>query len=59
MPEYRAFPLKNLHIAGPAHIIECATDQEAIVAAKQLMNGLDMEIWDAGRLVATLAHEEK
>jgi hypothetical protein len=58
MPEYRAFPIKNFHVAGPAHIIECETDQEAIAKVKQFVDGHDIEIWDAGRLVATLTSKD-
>jgi hypothetical protein len=54
VPEYRAFPVKNFHIAGPAHIIECDTDQEAIEWAKQFAVGHGIELWDGGRLVSDL-----
>ena len=54
VPEFRAFPVKNFHIAGPAHIIECDTDQEAIEWAKQFVDGHDIKLWDGARLVIDL-----
>lgn len=59
MPEYRAFPIKNFHIAGPSHIIECATDEEAIEWAKQFVDGHDIELWDGSRLVVDLKSTDR
>ena len=59
MAEYRAFPVKNFHIAGPAHTKQCDTDQEAIEWAKQLVDGLDMELWDGPRLVIDLKSTDR
>ena len=46
MPEYRIFTLtKERRIAGPAEIIDCASDKQAIDQAKILMDGSDIEVW--------------
>ena len=56
MAQYRIFTVgQDGHIKGPAEIVECADDQEAIEEAAQLANGLDLEIWDRGRLVTRLS----
>ena len=52
MAEYRAFPVKNLRLMGPSHIIECDTDQDAIERATQFVDGHDIELWNGSRLVA-------
>jgi hypothetical protein len=33
----------------PAHLAQCASDQEAIVEAKKMLDGLDIEISDGAR----------
>ena len=38
MPEYRVFTMNGNRIAGPADIIECETDQEAIEKARQMID---------------------
>jgi hypothetical protein len=35
-------------------IVECVDDNEAVDKAMQLMNGLDVEIWDHERMVTRL-----
>lgn len=42
------------HIAGPPEVVECADDQAAIEAAKQLLDGKAIEVWDKARIVIRL-----
>ena len=54
MPTYRIYNLKNDYIAGPPAVIECDSDAEIIAKAKELRDGLDIEVWDGHRIVATI-----
>jgi hypothetical protein len=55
MPEYRIFTLtKERRIAGPAEVIDCASDKHAVEEAKILMNDHDMEVWQGSRIVMRL-----
>ena len=59
MPDYRAYIL-----GGEGHrfqrvaefLRDHADDATALCAAKKLINGHDVEVWDGGRLVARLDH---
>ena len=51
VPEYRIFHLTFGHIRGPAAIINCDVDQQAIEKAKQMVNGHDIEVWQGVRRV--------
>ena len=55
MLAYRVFTFdEDTHIVGVPAIIECENDQAAIEAAKQLLNGKALEIWQLNRRVARL-----
>jgi hypothetical protein len=55
MPTYRIFTVgTDQHFLGVPEIVECLDDNEAINKATQLANGLDLEIWDPGRMIARL-----
>jgi hypothetical protein len=55
MIRYRIYTVgTDGHFAGPPKEVECANDKEAIAAALQMKNGLDMEIWDYKRFVIRL-----
>jgi hypothetical protein len=54
MPAYRAYPLKDNHVAGPPNIIVADSDHDAIEQAKQLVDGHDVELWDGPRFVMGL-----
>jgi hypothetical protein len=55
--EYRAFTVgNNGHFVGFEPII-CDDDNQAIEQAKRLLDGHDIEIWCADRLVAKLKHK--
>lgn len=51
MPQYRIFRLEDGHIRHASIIVECATDAEAILEAKQYVDGVDVELWDGPRRV--------
>ena len=55
MVGYRIFAFEeDSHIVGPPVIIECESDQEAIEAAKKMLDGKALEIWQLDRRVARL-----
>jgi len=51
MPDYRAYKIKNDHSSGVPITITCDNDREAIEAAKRLVDGHDVELWDGSRFV--------
>jgi hypothetical protein len=58
MSEYRAFTVgTDGHFVGFEPIV-CDTDDQAIEAAKRLLDGLAAEVWCADRMVARLATKE-
>ena len=55
MVEYRAYILdRDGHIMRYEPIV-CTDDEAAIVAAKRLVDGHDVELWQGDRKLATLA----
>ena len=59
MPDYRAYILggeghRFLRVAEFSR--DHADDATALCAAKKLIDGHDVEVWDGGRLVARLDH---
>ncbi len=59
MPEYRFYVIKEGHVAGPPVEFEGPNDTAAIRKAKQLLDGHDIEIWQAERRVAYLTPDER
>jgi hypothetical protein len=60
MPEYRFYSFTDGNrIAGPPKFGQCSSDQEAIVEARKLLDGLDIEIWQAARVVTRLKSSDK
>jgi hypothetical protein len=46
VPTYRIYYLdREAHISRPAEVIEAADDGEAVLKAKQYIDGLDLEVW--------------
>ena len=43
--------------AGVPKLIECSDDEEAVAKAMQVVDGHDVEIWEAMRLVARLPRQ--
>jgi hypothetical protein len=57
---YRIYKISSDdHIAGPPVEVECVSDQEAIAQAKQVLNGLDIEVWQGARVVTRLQSRDK
>jgi hypothetical protein len=55
MTAYRCYCVdSDGHIGGPPAIVECADDRAAIEAAKALVNGRAIEVWDRMRRVIRL-----
>jgi hypothetical protein len=60
VPDYRFFTLKDdKHIAGPPHVLQCASDHEAVAEGRKLLDGLDLEIWHGARMVMRLTPHDK
>ena len=59
MPQYRAYLIKDKHIAAPPTLIEADADHAAIEQAKKLVNGYDVELWEGARLVTGLRSADK
>lgn len=56
MPEYRAYEVGlEGHFIGSEPLV-CADDAEATERARQMVDGHDIELWNAGRLVVRLKH---
>lgn len=55
MRDYRIFPTNETGgVIGPAEIVSCATDQEAIERARAAVESHGIEIWDGARRVASI-----
>jgi hypothetical protein len=57
--EYRAYA-----VASDGHVIRfeemiCRDDGEAVVKAKRLVKGCDIEVWNGDRFVIRLVHRPK
>jgi hypothetical protein len=58
MTHYRAYIIgKDGKFVG-AQDLDCESDEDAIKAAKPLVNGSDVEIWQTNRRVAQLRKED-
>jgi hypothetical protein len=54
MLTYRIYWLERDHVIGPPMVIECPDDQAAIEAAKVMLDGKAIEVWEAARVVIRL-----
>jgi hypothetical protein len=55
MPDYRIYALTpEGHIEEPPRVVACATDQDAIKQARQLLYDKDFEVWEGPRLVTRI-----
>jgi hypothetical protein len=54
MPDYRVYTIDRGRILGPADIITCDNDEQAIAMARKLKENFPVEVWQANRLVAKL-----
>ena len=56
MREYRIYSVVTTtnNIKGVPAILVCKDDTEAVKQAKNLLNGLDLEVWDGARKVTRI-----
>jgi hypothetical protein len=54
MPTYRAYLINEDNRVASYHPLEAATDEEALEAAKQHVDGHDVEVWLLDREVGRL-----
>jgi hypothetical protein len=60
MPEYRAYIIGiDGHFIKAEFLSNHANDAAAIEAARQLVDGHDVELWDRDRMVIRLAQKPK
>lgn len=59
MVYYRAYVVGVDGIFQAAHSLDCKDDEAAIEAAKQFVDGHDVEVWQQRRRVARLKAEAK
>ncbi len=58
MPEYSFYRVdEHYHRLGPPEVADCASDDEAIAHAKQILTGFVIEVWQAVRLVKRVEPE--
>jgi hypothetical protein len=58
VPIYRLYIVNpEGRILGPAQVVECADDREAIRRAQPLLKGHDIEVWQAARVVRRLTSD--
>jgi hypothetical protein len=59
MPQYRIYSLgPDGKISGPAEVVECADEQDAIDKASQAANGKAAELWEGARFIAYFPSDE-
>ena len=59
MAEYRVYKIKGKNIAGPPVVFEAPSDEVAAEHAKQMTDGLDVELWQANRFVIGFRASDK
>jgi hypothetical protein len=60
MPQFRIFTVgPDGHFSGPARVVECADDKQAIRQARQFVDGLDVEVWESGRFITLLSNKPR
>jgi hypothetical protein len=57
--EYRAYTVGHDGHFTASRAFRCPDDSEAIVWAKQLVDGHDVELWSGDGFVIKLEHQEK
>jgi hypothetical protein len=59
MPTYRAYLINADNRVASYRPIDAETDAEALTAARQLLDGCDVEVWDLDRRIGRLEHTRK
>lgn len=57
MAVYRAYVIGTDGRFNAAHTIECDDDEGAVEAARQYVNGHDVEVWQQHRKLTRLEHK--
>ncbi len=58
MPTYRIYFIdRGAHISRPPKVFEATDDDDATKAARQFIDGKDIELWRGDYLVAKFPHE--
>jgi hypothetical protein len=52
--QYRAYEVRDSQCVGDPIVIEAADDAAAIDLAERFLNGVELQLWQAARLVVTL-----
>jgi hypothetical protein len=58
MPTYRAYLINRDNRVSSYRPIEADTDAEALIAARQFVDGCDVEVWHLDRKIGRLARPE-
>lgn len=60
MPNYRFYPIRpDGHIAGAATDRDLPDDAAALKEARQMVDGLDVEVWCDARIVAYVTPDDE
>ena len=59
MAHYRAYLIGPDGHFHAAHDLDCETDEAAIEAAKQYIDGHDVEVWQQSRRIVQLSRKKK
>jgi hypothetical protein len=59
MPTYRAYLINGDNRVSSYRAIDAETDAEALKAARQFVDGCDVEVWYLDRKVGRLAGEKR
>jgi hypothetical protein len=56
---YRFYALKYGHVIGPADLVDCENDDDAVQKARSRIDGVDLEVWEGTRLVIKLKSQDE
>ena len=59
MAEYKVYKIKNDRIEGPPVVFESVSDDVAAARAEQLVDGVDVELWQGQRFVRGFKGSDK
>lgn len=59
MPTYRAYLIDGSDRVSSYRAIDAETDADAMAAARQFVDGCDVEVWQLDRKIGRLEREKK
>ena len=61
MSHYQIKPAghRGPHYSGPARVIECTDDEQAVRKAKPFVAGSDVEVWEGIRFIKLISAESE